>query len=68
MSLLDKFQQVAEQRAQLGDADPSKVVIEKIISPTEAQIAGRHTILAGTNATPWVEHLPPARKKTRPSS
>jgi len=49
VSLLDKFQQVGEQRAQLGDADPSKVIIEKIISPTEAQIGGRHTILAGTN-------------------
>jgi 8-amino-7-oxononanoate synthase len=49
VSLLDKFQAVAEQRAQLGDADPSKVVIEKILSPTEAQIGGRHTILAGTN-------------------
>ena len=49
MSLLDKFQLVREQRGQLGEADPSKVIIEQILSPTEALIDGRHTILAGTN-------------------
>lgn len=49
MSLLDKFQEVAQTRAALGDADPSRVVIEKILSPTEAMIDGRRTILAGTN-------------------
>jgi 8-amino-7-oxononanoate synthase len=49
MSLLEKFDDLAVQRAALADADPSKVVIEEILSPTEAIIAGRHTILAGTN-------------------
>lgn len=49
MSLLDKFDDLAVQREALADADPSRVVIEKILSPTEALIDGRHTILAGTN-------------------
>lgn len=49
MSLLAKFGDLAQQRAALGSADPSKVVIEQILSPTEAIIDGRHTILAGTN-------------------
>jgi len=49
MSLLSKFEAIAKTRAELGEADPSKVVIEKILSPTEAMISGRHTILAGTN-------------------
>lgn len=49
MSLLAKFSDLAVQREALADADPSKVVIDEIISPTEAMINGRHTILAGTN-------------------
>ncbi|MGD8415895.1 MAG: aminotransferase class I/II-fold pyridoxal phosphate-dependent enzyme [Pseudomonadales bacterium] len=49
MSLLAKFSDLAEQREALLDADPSKVVIDEIVSPTEAVINGRHTILAGTN-------------------
>jgi len=49
LSLLDKFHDVAATRAALGEADPSRVVIERILSPTEALIGGRHTILAGTN-------------------
>lgn len=49
MGLLAKFSDLAEQRAALGSADPSKVVIEQILSPTEAIINGRPTILAGTN-------------------
>lgn len=49
MSLLAKFGDLAQQRAALGSADPSKVVIEQILSPTEAIIDGRRTILAGTN-------------------
>jgi len=49
MSLLNKFSDVAEARDALADADPSKVVIEEILSPTEAIINGRPTILAGTN-------------------
>lgn len=49
MGLLAKFGDLAQQRAALGSADPSKVVIEQILSPTEAIINGRPTILAGTN-------------------
>ena len=49
MSLLAKFSDLAVQREALAGADPSKVVIDEIISPTEAMINGRHTILAGTN-------------------
>jgi 8-amino-7-oxononanoate synthase len=49
MSLLAKFNDLAVQREALADADPSKVVIDEILSPTEAMINGRHTILAGTN-------------------
>ena len=49
MSLLAKFSDLAVQREALADADPSKVVIDEILSPTEAMINGRHTILAGTN-------------------
>ncbi len=49
MSLLDKFQGIDEARAALGEADPSRVTIEEILSPTEATIRGRRTILAGTN-------------------
>ena len=49
MSLLTKFDDLAVQRDALAGADPSKVVIEEIVSPTEAIINGRPTILAGTN-------------------
>jgi 8-amino-7-oxononanoate synthase len=49
VSLLAKFAGVEETRAALGDADPSQVVIDEILSPTEAMIQGRRTILAGTN-------------------
>jgi 7-keto-8-aminopelargonate synthetase-like enzyme len=49
MSLLAKFGDLAVAREALADADPSKVVIDEILSPTEAMINGRHTILAGTN-------------------
>jgi 8-amino-7-oxononanoate synthase len=51
MSLFDKFKPLAERRAALCkfDANPFNVVIERILSPTEAIIDGRHTILAGTN-------------------
>ncbi|WP_417463388.1 serine palmitoyltransferase [Kordiimonas sp.] len=51
MDLLDKFDQIVALRASLPfkDADPFKVVMEEIISETEAVIGGRRTILAGTN-------------------
>lgn len=49
MSLLAKFAGVAQARAALAGADPSKVVIDEMVSPTEAVINGRHTVLAGTN-------------------
>ncbi|HEY5645888.1 MAG TPA: aminotransferase class I/II-fold pyridoxal phosphate-dependent enzyme [Pseudomonadales bacterium] len=49
MSLLAKFSDLAEQRAALAGADPSKVVIDEVLSPTEAIVNGRRTILAGTN-------------------
>ena len=51
MSISDRFTDLAHIRDSLGglDADPSRVVMEEIISPTEARIAGRPTILVGTN-------------------
>ncbi len=49
MSLLDKFRDISELRRGLGETDPTKVVIEALHSPTEGTIAGRSTILAGTN-------------------
>ncbi|MEE8496542.1 MAG: aminotransferase class I/II-fold pyridoxal phosphate-dependent enzyme [Xanthomonadales bacterium] len=51
MALLDKFAPTAAIRDQLGAGgqDPTSVIIEQIISPTEGLVGGRHTILAGTN-------------------
>ncbi|MDK2858063.1 MAG: 8-amino-7-oxononanoate synthase, partial [Verrucomicrobiota bacterium] len=51
MGLLDKFDAVATARKTLDrfGIDPFNVVIEEIISPTEARIAGRKVLLAGTN-------------------
>ena len=51
MNLLNKFDAMAAVEAELSrdGADPTQVVIESIISPTEAMIEGRRTILAGTN-------------------
>jgi len=51
MDLLDKFDSTVELRSSLPfeKADPFKVVMEEIISETEAVINGKHTILAGTN-------------------
>jgi 8-amino-7-oxononanoate synthase len=50
MSLFEKFQQIAAGRQALADRGiTSNVVMEKVISPTEAVINGRHMILAGTN-------------------
>jgi len=51
MALLDKFETAAAIRdqLQLGGHDPTQVMMEQIISPTEGIVEGRHTILAGTN-------------------
>jgi len=51
MSLLDKFTAAAAIRAQMesGGHDPTQVVMDRIISPTEGIVEGRPTILAGTN-------------------
>jgi glycine C-acetyltransferase/8-amino-7-oxononanoate synthase len=49
--LFDKFDPMIRARDALGfeHASPIDVVMEEIISPTEAVIEGRRTILAGTN-------------------
>jgi 8-amino-7-oxononanoate synthase len=49
--LFDKFDTMIHARDALGfeHASPIDVVMEEIISPTEAVIQGRRTILAGTN-------------------
>jgi 8-amino-7-oxononanoate synthase len=49
--LFDKFEGLINLRATLAfeNADPYKIVMEDVISPTEAIIDGKHTILAGTN-------------------
>ncbi len=51
MDLLDKFAVHRERQHELGEGglDPTHVVMEKMISATEAVIAGKPTILAGTN-------------------
>jgi 8-amino-7-oxononanoate synthase len=51
MALLDKFANARNIRDQLqsGGHDPTQVVIDEIISPTEGLVEGRRTILAGTN-------------------
>ncbi len=52
MSIFDKFQQLVEDRKALlggGGGDPFNVVINQVLSSTEAMVNGRRTILAGTN-------------------
>jgi 8-amino-7-oxononanoate synthase len=51
MGLFDKFEALAARLAALNEtgAQPFNVVVERVISPTEAIVNGRHTILAGTN-------------------
>ncbi len=50
MSLFDKFEQIAAARQPLVERGiRSNVVMEKVISSTEAVINGRPVILAGTN-------------------
>ncbi len=50
VDLLDKYDWVIEQRDSLktGGRDSVGVVMEKVLSPTEAIIDGKHTILVGT--------------------
>ncbi|RME68858.1 MAG: aminotransferase class I/II-fold pyridoxal phosphate-dependent enzyme [Alphaproteobacteria bacterium] len=49
--LFDKFDPlIAERTAMRYDApDPLNIVMDEVLSPTEAMIAGQRTILAGTN-------------------
>ena len=51
MALLEKFSTAAAIRDQLGAGghDPTRVVMDQIISPTVGLVEGRKTILAGTN-------------------
>jgi len=51
MDLLEKFETYRARAHELGEGgvDPTHVVMEKVLSATEAVIAGRPTILAGTN-------------------
>ncbi|MBX9870292.1 MAG: aminotransferase class I/II-fold pyridoxal phosphate-dependent enzyme [Burkholderiaceae bacterium] len=51
MGLFSKFDALAATRRELDaiGIDPFGVQIDRIISPTEGIIQGRHTILAGTN-------------------
>lgn len=51
MSISERFTELAQMRDGLGSikADPSRIVMDEILSPTEAVIAGRPTILVGTN-------------------
>lgn len=51
MGLFSKFDGLASSRLELDalGINPFDVKIDKIISPTEGIIEGRHTILAGTN-------------------
>lgn len=51
MALLDKFEDLGATRAALTatGVDPTAMVIEDILSPTEAVIDGRRMLLAGTN-------------------
>ncbi len=51
MSLFSKFDALADRRAALAEtgAQPFNVVVERLLSPTEAIVNGKPTILAGTN-------------------
>ena len=50
-SIFDKFRKIAETRQALEDSgvDCFNIVMENVISATEAIVNGRRTILAGTN-------------------
>ncbi len=51
MSLFDKFHQIKQARHDLlkTGINPFHITVEKVLSPTEAIINGRHTVLVGTN-------------------
>ncbi|NKB81548.1 MAG: aminotransferase class I/II-fold pyridoxal phosphate-dependent enzyme [Nitrospirales bacterium] len=51
MAIFEKFRELAAARQTLMESsmDPFNVVIEQILSATEAIVGGRRTILAGTN-------------------
>ena len=51
MSLFDKFTTLQETRQALlqSGVNPFHLTVEKILSPTEAIMNGRHTILVGSN-------------------
>lgn len=51
MALLDKYAPLAEQYRRLEEAgaNPFNVPFEEVLSPTEAMIGGRKTLLLGTN-------------------
>ncbi|MEQ9005178.1 MAG: aminotransferase class I/II-fold pyridoxal phosphate-dependent enzyme [Pseudomonadales bacterium] len=51
MNLLDKFDALRDRQAGMsaGGQDPTRVVMERLVSATEALVNGRPTILAGTN-------------------
>jgi 8-amino-7-oxononanoate synthase len=51
MNLLDKFSAVAATRTELAAAgtNPTDVVVDQVLSPTESMIGGQRTIMAGTN-------------------
>lgn len=51
IDLMDKFAAHRQRQHELGEAgaDPTHVVMERMVSATEAVINGRPTILAGTN-------------------
>lgn len=51
MAIFDKFEQLGQARQELAASGVSSinVVMEQIISPSEAIVNGRRTILAGTN-------------------
>jgi 8-amino-7-oxononanoate synthase len=51
VGLLDKFEPIKALRASVAamGRDPTGMVIEQILSPTEGIMEGRRTILAGTN-------------------
>ncbi|MDE2459000.1 MAG: aminotransferase class I/II-fold pyridoxal phosphate-dependent enzyme [Rhodospirillales bacterium] len=51
MALLDKYAALAAQYRQLEDAgaNPFNVTFDEVVSPTEAIVGGRKTLLLGTN-------------------
>jgi 8-amino-7-oxononanoate synthase len=51
MALLDKFAGMAAQyaKAEQAASNPFSVVLDLVLSPTEAMIHGQHTLLLGTN-------------------